>query len=240
MGIIYLTPISMSDSLTPASADTPKPIRRTSQLPSSEVALATLATTVAGAWQTSELPDLLWLSKADLAAQAADFAQHRDAADAAGDARAPQAKRLQALDKQFAKGLPFVKNYLAEEHEEDEGRAYYAEFGIEKEGGKYTLPAARAERVKAVQKLLTALKTHGFDKKKFGTAFWQPLTTEYAQLVQASTATAGERSSKVSAKSQGEQQLRKALGALIHHIKANFPDTFAAQLREFGFQKESY
>ncbi|QNH62618.1 hypothetical protein [Hymenobacter sediminicola] len=230
----------MSDSLTPAPAGTPKPIRRTNQLPASEVALATLATTVAGAWQTSELPDLLWLSKEDLAAQAANFAQHRDAADAAGDTRTPQAKRLQALDKQVAKGLPFVKNYLAEEHEENEGRAYYPEFGIEKVDRKYTLPAARAERVKALGKLLLALKAHGFDKKKYGTAFWQPLATEYAQLVQDSTATAGERSSKVSAKGQGEQLLRKALGALIHHIKANYPDTFAAQLRAFGFQKESY
>ncbi len=230
----------MSDSLTPAPAGTPKPIHRTSQLPPSEVALAALATTVAGAWQTSELPELLWLSKEDLAAQAADFAEHRDAADAAGDTRTPQSKRLKVLDKQLAKGLPFVKNYLAEEHEENEGRAYYAEFGIEKAGSKYTLPIARPERVKALGKLLAALKAHDFDKKKFGTAFWQPLATEYAALVQDSTATAGERSSRVSAKGQGELQLRKALGALIHHIKANYPDTFAAQLRTFGFQKESY
>jgi hypothetical protein len=230
----------MSDSLTPAPAGTPRPIRRTNQLPTAEVALAELATTVAGAWQASELPDLLWLSKEDLAAQAADFARHRAAAEAAGDTRTPQAQRLRALDKQLTRGLPFLKSYLAEEHEENEGRAYYPEFGLVKEGGKYTLPAARAERLTALNKLLPALKAHGFDKKKYGTAFWQPLAQEYAQLVQASTATAGERSSKVSAKSQGEQQLRKALGALIHHIKANYPDTFAAQLRAFGFQKESY
>ncbi|MBT9393170.1 hypothetical protein KLP40_08335 [Hymenobacter sp. NST-14] len=230
----------MSDSLTPAPAGTPKPIRRTSQLPASEVALAALATTVAGVWQTSELPDLLWLRKEDLAAQAADFARHRAAAEAASDQRTPQARRLQALDKELARGLSFVKNYLAEEHEENEGRAYYPEFGLVKEGGKYTLPAARAERLTALSKLLRALKTHGFDQKKYGTAFWQPLTQEYARLVQESTATAGERSRQVSAKGQGELQLRKALGALIHHLKAHYPDTFAAQLRAFGFQKESY
>lgn len=228
----------MSTPITPAPAGKPTSIRRTSQLPETGVALATLATTVAGAWQASELPALLWLSKEDLAAQAADFARHRAAADTAADQRTPQAKRLQALDKQLDKHLKFVKGYLAEAHEENEGRAYYGEFGIETK--KYTLPAARAERVMALRKLLLALKAHGFDKKKYGTAFWQPLTTEYAQLVQDSTATAGERSSKVSAKGQGEQQLRKALGALIHHIKANYPDTFAAQLRAFGFQKESY
>ena len=228
----------MSTPTTPAPAGTPKPIRRTSQLPETGVALAVLATTVAGAWQASELPALLWLSKADLTTQAADFAKHRDDADMAGDQRTPQAQRLQALDKQLNKHLKFVKSYLAEAHEEDKGRAHYGEFGIETK--RYTLPAARPERVKALGKLLAALKAHDFDKKKFGTAFWQPLATEYAALVQESTATAGERSSKVSAKGQGELQLRKALGALIHHIKANYPDTFAAQLRTFGFQKESY
>ncbi|UOQ73194.1 hypothetical protein [Hymenobacter cellulosilyticus] len=46
--------------------------------------------------------------------------------------------------------------------------------------------------------------------------------------------------SEVSRKDQGEEQVRKALRALIHHIKAQFPDTFEAKLREFGFQKESY
>lgn len=241
MAFTYSNPyLIMADSLTPVAPGTPKPIRRTSQLPDAEVALAALATTVSAAWQTSELPDLLWLTKADLAAQAASFAAHRDAAETAGDTRTPQSKRLQALDKQLDKGLQFVKAYLAEEHDADEGRAYYPEFGIEKASGSYRLPTVRAERVKALDKLLAALKTHDFGKKKYGTAYWQPLATEYAQLVQASTATAGQRSGKVSAKGQGELQLRRALRALIHHIKANYPDTFEAQLRTFGFQKESY
>lgn len=224
----------------PNAAPSKPTIRRTSQLPTNDVVLATLATKVAQAWAASELPALLWLSKADLTALAATYAQGRDAAEAAGDQRTPQARRLKELDKQLDKGLRFVKGYLAEEHEEDEGRAYYGEFGIVRESKAYALPAARPERAKAVQKLLAALKTHSFDKKKYGTAYWQPLATEYITLVAASADAAGERSTKVSAKDQGEAQLRKALRALIHHIKANFPDTFAAQLREFGFQKESY
>ena len=214
--------------------------QRTGQLPSSDVALAALVTKAATAWAASELPDLLWLPKADLATLAATYAQGRDAADAAGDQRAPQAQRLKELDQQLDKGLKYVKGYLAEAHDEDEGRAYFPEFGIVRENKTFSLPKSRAERVKAVAKLLLALKAHDLGKMKYGTAYWQPLATEYAALVQASTDAAGQRSGKVSAKDQSEAQLRKALRALIHHVKANYPDTFEAKLREFGFQKESY
>lgn len=204
------------------------------------MALSVLATTAADAWTTSALPPLLWLSKAEFTALTAAYAQGRDAADAAGDQRTPQSTRLKQLDKLFDKNLRYVKGYLAEAHDEDEGRSYYPEFGITRENKTYVLPRARAERVKALNKLLLALKAHDLDKKKYGTALWQPLVQEYAELVQASTDTAGQRSAKVSGKDQHEAQVRKALRALIHHLKANYPDTFEAQLRLFGFQKESY
>ncbi|MCB2378549.1 hypothetical protein LGH70_13195 [Hymenobacter sp. BT635] len=229
-----------SNPIEPAAtpAKTAKSVRRASQLPTNAIALAEVATNAAKAWQGSELPALLWLTKTDFAAQAASFAESRDEADAAGDARTPQAKRLKALDALLDKSLTYVKGYLAEA--KDDKTAYYGEFGIEKLGKAYRLPRTRNERVKALDKLLLALKAHKFDKNKYGTAHWEPLVAEYKQLVAQSTEASGQRSGKVSSKDQGEEQLRKALRALIHHIKAQFPDTFEAKLREFGFQKESY
>ena len=37
-----------------------------------------------------------------------------------------------------------------------------------------------------------------------------------------------------------ETVLRRALRALVHHLKANYPDTAEARLRAFGCRKESY
>ncbi|MCB2406476.1 hypothetical protein [Hymenobacter lucidus] len=219
-------------------AKTAKSVKRAGQLPTNAIALAEVATNAAKAWQDSELPALLWLTKADFAAQTAAFAASRDEADAAGDARTPQSKRLKALDKVFNKSLAYVKAYLTEA--QDDKTAYYGEFGIEKANKTYQLPRNRAERVKALDKLLAALKTHKFDKNKYGTAHWEPLAAEYRELVAQTTETSGQRSGKVSTKDQDEEQVRKTLRALIHHIKAQFPDTFEARLREFGFQKESY
>lgn len=229
--------------LPPTSAEpnaAPVTKKRIGQLPTSAVPLAALATNAARAWAASELPALLWLAKADFTALAATFAQNRDAAEAAGDQRSPQSRRLQELDRQLDKHLRYVKAYLAEEHEQDQGRAYFPEFGIVREGKAYQLPSARPERAKALPKLLAALKAHSFDKKKYGTAYWQPLATEYAQLVQQSTDTAGQRSTQVGTKDQTEKQVRRALRALVHQLKANYPDTAEARLREFGFQKEGY
>jgi hypothetical protein len=225
-----------SGALTPTPA--PKSVKRASQLPDSALALSAVATTAAGAWTASALPGLLWLTKADFGTQAAAFAAACAAADTAGDARSPQSARLKALDKLLNKGLNFVKNYLHED--QDDEQAYYPEFGITKEGKNYRLPTGRTERVAALAKLQQALVKYKYDDKKYGTAYWAPLATEYAALVKASTGTAGEHSTKVDVKVQGEAAIRKGLRALIHHIKANYPDSFEAQLRAFGFQKEKY
>ncbi|MBC8110749.1 MAG: hypothetical protein H7Y04_06795 [Verrucomicrobia bacterium] len=41
-------------------------------------------------------------------------------------------------------------------------------------------------------------------------------------------------------KNQVRQQLRKILNALILLLKANYPDTYHYQLKEWGFSKERY
>jgi hypothetical protein len=220
---------TVSEPAAPAAAPAPKPVQRASQLPDTALALSAVATTAAGAWTGSELPSLLWLAKADFKAQTEAFAAACAAADAAGDARSPQAARLKALDELLDKGLNFVKNYLHEDQDDDQ--AYYPEFGITKEGKNYRLPTGRTERVAALTKLQAALVKYKYTDKKYGTAYWAPLATEYAALVEASTGTAGEHSTKVDVKVQGDAAIRKAL---------RYPDSFEAQLRAFGFQKEKY
>jgi hypothetical protein len=230
--------MSTSATGSDATAPTTKTVRRTAQLPNKAVPLGNLATTVAGKWQASPLPPLLWLTKDDFAALVADFvASHKEAA-AVGNARSPQSKRLKALDKKLNDGLCYVKGYLAEEYDDHE--AYYGEFGIEKAGKKYLLPAGRPERVEAVGNLLAALRKHKFDKKKYGIAHWQPLYDEYAALVADTTEVKGQRSGLVGAKDRGAEQVRKGLRSIIHHVKANYPDTWEEVLRGFGFQKESF
>ena len=101
---------------------------------------------------------------------------------------------------------------------------------------------ARTARAGALAKLVAGLTAHKYDKRKFGTALWQPIATEYAQLAKASGEMRGSASEAVGQKNALEAPLRVALGSLVLSIKANYPDGDAQRgvLRAFGFQKEVY
>ena len=182
------------------------------------------------------------MTKAAFAAQAAAYVASVGTADGAGDGLSPQSKRMKTLDKLIAKNLGFVKGYLAEDHDEDGGEAFYAEFGIVREGKNFRLPKARTARAGALAKLVAALTAHKYDKRKFGVAVWQPIATEYAQLAKDSGEMRGTASEAVGQKNALEAPLRVVLRALVLSIKANYPDVDAqgGVLRAFGFQKEVY
>jgi hypothetical protein len=237
---ILMSPTVPEASSTPAIPAT-KP-HKVVGLPKSQLVLATLGLAAAKAWATSELPALLFVSKADFAAQTAAYAASVSTADGADDGLSPQSKRMKTLDRLITKNLGYVKGYLAEDHDEDGGEGYYAEFGIVREGKNFRLPAARPARALALGKLVVALKAHGYEKKKFGTAVWQPIATEYADLAKNSGEMRGTVSQAVGQKNVLEEPLRVALRSLVFSIKANYPDEDAQRgvLRAFGFQKEMY
>lgn len=81
---------------------------------------------------------------------------------------------------------------------------------------------------------------HGFDGKEYGAAFWTPIQTQYATLLGQATATDGTVSTKVSSKNSLKDTLKKTMNCLISVIKGNYPDTYKAELRAWGFQKEKY
>jgi len=228
-----MNPTPPAPGQLPAALKTPV---ATPGLPAGQPELATLAEAAAKAWAASPLPALLWCPKAQLADLATAYRGSLGAADAAGDTLSPTAQRLRELDRETRASLKFVKRYLAEAHGEEGARAYYDEFGIP--GGSFA--TARPRRATQLAKLLLALKAHKFDQNKYGTAYWQPLATEYAALAGESSATRQSTSGEVGLKNSQEKPLRKVLRALRLSIRANFPDTFEAELREFGFLAESY
>jgi hypothetical protein len=227
--------------ITPTGPDaTPDGPTYTPNLPAGQLELGTLAVNAATAWLSSELGDLLWKTKKDFLPQAETYLASLKTADAAGDERSPQARRLRELDQAIDKGVLLVKGYLAEDHEGDADEAYYDEFGLKTEGRNKRLPKARLARAQALAKLVKAVHAHGYDDRKYGKAFWTPIAKEYADLVGKRTQTEGAASAETGKKNQQEKPLRKVLKALINLIKAHYPDTYRSVLREFGFQKEGY
>ena len=232
-----MSPITPSAG-TPTPGKTPKASQSSASLPPGEFELATLGLAAATAWDASPLPALLWCSKAQLRTAAVAFKASVKTVDTAGDELSPAAQRLAELDLLIDSSLKFVRNFLVETHDSrQKAKAYFGTFGMKPSGKMRT---ARPARAADLAKLVAALNTSDYAKGKYGTAFWQPILAEYAPLATTSSAARSDSSSATGGKNQLEEPVRKMLRALRQHLKTNFPDTYAAEWRSFGYLKESY
>ena len=242
----------MTDQATtpaPAGAPTPTPtpdavVNPKLLIPKKDGPLAEVGRLVADTWGLEKWFVLRWKTQAEFAALAAEFAAGLTERRGAAAARTPQSQRLQELDDQMDEGLRILKKYINEDSGYDKARtdARLPGFGLlaNKNGG-FNLSRDRNERLKALRDLLLpAVAKAPFAKRDYGTAFWQTRFDEYKTLLGQTDGLAGEVSKSVSQKDTAKLELRKVLQAVIYALKANFPDTFEAELRSWGFRKESY
>lgn len=211
-----------------------------SNIPSSDIDLVSLAHNVADVWAEKELK-LLWLDIDSFNTTINNFDNSLDEKTNVNARRNPITARIRELTEIIDKKTEQIKYYLAEKYD---GRrnaiAHYAKFGIYKQRSSYKLPRDQEARVKALKQLLDSLISEGFGDKTFGTAFWTEIYNEYKTLVESVTDTISSVSGHVGIKKELRAELKKGLNALIHLIKANYPNTYQSELRVWGFQKEKY
>jgi hypothetical protein len=227
---------------------TPKAAKRRAarNVPEAAKALSEVLDLAVAEWANRPQLTLEWTTRAKTQTLADNLRESLRDTSTARDAISPNAARLQQLDalidgpKEVGK-LKYVRKALALQYdEENDGRAYYGEFGIVKDGSTYTLPRDRAERAEALHKLVKALPKHGLDKTKYGVAFWQPIAEEYNDLQPKAAQAAGDLSAEAGDKNTYADQARAFLVALLLLLEANYPTTHKAERRQFGFLKESY
>jgi hypothetical protein len=147
--------------------------------------------------------------------------------------------QLAAADVSIEKGISAIKGYLKEKYEQD-APAYYAAFGIERYGKSYTFPKDRNKRKNCLDLVVKATEAEGFGSKKYGTPFWTALQSSYSKMLTDAILADGQVSSGVGSKNLLKEELEMVLNSLIHLIKANYPDNYEAELRNWGFQKNKY
>lgn len=216
-----------------------KTIKKVKKLPDSDINVADVAQKVAENWLTKSLK-LEWITATDFKKMADDFANNLQSRKAEGLTRPQITQRLKELDSAINKNIAYVKNYLSEDVGKGNETPYYAQLGIEKEASTYRLPADRNNRISALNILLKGIKDRGYDSRQYGTAYWQPIAVEYNTLLAEANSKDSAVSSKVNIKNKNKEQVLKVLNALIHLIQANYPDSYASELRVWGFQKEKY
>ena len=231
-------------SPTPGNAAGDKPLNVKLLIPKNDGALAEVARLVAGAWGQETWLALRWKTQTDFAKLVAEFStgltEKRDAATS----RTPQSQRLQELDDEMDHALRILKSYINEDSGYDKAKsdARLPGFGlVPRKGGTLLLSTDRDERLVALRDLLLpAVAKAPFAGREFGTGFWQTRFDEYKELLGKTDGLAGKVSKSVSKKDTAKLELRKVLQAVVYALKANYPDTFEAELRVWGFRKESY
>ena len=239
-------------STTPAAAGTPTPTSTPADavvnpkllIPKKDGPLAEVGRLAAEAWGKETWFVLRWKTQADFAKLATEFGAAITDKRSAAAARTPQSQRLQELDDQFDEGLRILKKYINEDSGYDKARtdARLPGFGlITRKSGGFALSEDRNERLKALRDmLLPAVAKAPFAGRDYGTKYWQTRFDEYEKLLNETGGLAGKVSKSVSQKDTAKLELRKVLQAVVYALKANYPDTFEAELRSWGFRKESY
>lgn len=85
-----------------------------------------------------------------------------------------------------------------------------------------------------------AIKDEGFGKEKYGTTFWTDIIKAYETLATEASETDGTVSNKVGDKNKQIAQIKKVLNAITFMVRANFPETYQTELRNWGVQKEKF
>jgi hypothetical protein len=213
---------------------------RTSNTPATDLDLKDLSLNVKDKWILNPDFTLRWTTPAEFANTASLFEVSLDDRLTTGSGRVALTSTLKALDTSINKAQAFVKIYLKDKFDNDSYTAYLPQFGITQKGNKWVFPVDRNKRLAAMQLTIKAVAAHGFEDKKYGLAFWQDIFIRYEAALKLSVNTDSNVAKLVRTKNQHRLQIQKTLNALIHIIKANYPNTWAAELREWGFQKEKY
>jgi hypothetical protein len=241
-----LFPDMADQSTTPSPADTvsEKPLNIKLLIPKSDGTLAEVGRLAAEAWGKETWFALRWKTQAEFAKLVSEFSGSLTEKRSAATSRTPQSQRLQELDDEMDHALRILKNYVNEDSDYSKAKtdARLPGFGlVTRKGGTLLLSTDRDERRVALRDmLLPSVAKAPFAKRDYGTAFWQTRFDEYVQLLDETGGLAGKVSKSVSQKDTAKLELRRVLQAVVYALKANFPDTFEAELRSWGFRKESY
>jgi hypothetical protein len=220
--------------------DLMKSVKHTGNIPAKDLDLKDLNPKVVAAWRANPQITLVGTTPDQLETDSNAFDAELSQRITVGGGRSQVSNALAKLDTLMNNSVGYLKGYLNDEVGKDAAPSYYPQFGFEKVGSAYTYPRDRNKRSEALKQTLLAIDSLGFGAKKYGTTFWQAIKTEYDDLLIKAATTDGTVAGKVASKNQLRAGIVKTHNSLIHAIRANYPDTWKAIIREWGFQKEKY
>ncbi len=214
--------------------------KRKGNVPEADIDFGSLCTNVSGNWNSNKWLTLRWLTAGEFEANAAGYNKLLANKSAQGGSRPQITGNLKTLDKQINDSIEYVKGYLTDKYTKKTAPDYFAAFGIVRNGPKFIIPKDRNKRSEALALMLAGLEKEGFTKNTYGTGYWQDIKSRFDEYLALATTTDSGVSEKTGNKNTVKKGLKKGLNSIILAIKANYPDTWKSELRNWGFQKEKY
>lgn len=229
----------MENQNTP-SESTEKKVRKVATMPVKQTDLLTLAENVTQKWENTPDITIRWIKFDEFKKLVSEFRTSLEQRTDVGSTRQSVTKQLKNLDKTINDAIEDVKIAILGKFGREDGKSYFSEFGIVKTNKTFKFPNDRNQRAQAFETLLKALEKHKIDIVKYPISFFQTTRDQYVALNKEAQSIDSNVSSEVSNKNEAMKQVEKVLNALIQIIKGNYPDTYKAELRAWGFQKEKY
>jgi len=208
--------------------------------PDADSDFLTVSKKVRDAWAGNPLITLIWTNQAAFNTMVNNYEAFLGTRKSDGSFRPSETQTLGQLDTQINTAVSEVKTYIEYKFKKPNAVAQYARYGIVKENGTYILPRDKDDRKLSLPLMITAIAADGFGAEKYGTAFWTAMKTDYDAALKAASDTDGDVSGGAANKNQYKKQVAKVMNALRLVLKGNYPDTYKAVYRQWGWQKEDY
>jgi effector-binding domain-containing protein len=213
---------------------------KVSNIPQADIDFRDVSKKVAQSWLATPQLTLIWTTQGVFSSTVNNYSTTLDQRKTAGGTRPEVTQKLKTMDHNMDADIEHIKGYLSDKYTKKNAPSYYAEFGIVKAGETYKLPHDHNKRKAGLNMLLGALTVHGFQGNTYGLTYWTDVYTKFDALLTQSVSIDGTVADKVGIKKVLKAQIKKTLNALIDIIIGNYPDTYKAVLRNWGFQKEKY
>lgn len=228
------------ETTNPTPETTEKKVRKTNTMPVKQSDMLNLAESLVKKWEKTPEITLTWMKLADFKTLVQDFRDSLEERIQVGSGRQSKTKLLQNLDTELNKAIEELKIAILGKFGKEDGKSYYSEFGILKVSKSFKLPNDRNQRQQAMVTLIQGLEKHQINAAKYPLQFFKDTQTQYDALMNEAKDIDSSVSAEVGTKNELMKKVEKVLNSLIYVIKGNYPDTYASELRAWGFQKEKY
>lgn len=189
------------------------------------------------AWKSNPGITLVWTTQGEMQTLVKDYSTDLAERKSIGGDRPSITSTLTLLNLDMDTAVNNVKVYIEKKFKKENAKPQFPRYGIVMENGAYALPRDQNKRFENLDLMIAAIDKDGFGDEEYGTAFWTDMKTRFGTAIEEASSTDGTVSGKVSGKNVARKKLNKIMTALRKVLMGNYPDTYQAVLREWGWQK---